>query len=417
MNLFRRKKAVADDVIDLTGDAGAGADRAGGLLGRRSNKPPRPLALYFRMSSRESAWHIHPESGLLISQVGPEERLTGDIISFVQDDDREILTEERDTESTLKKKLMSDVGADIVTVSTLKKDGWLYATPLARVRDQVRGARIYSGKMLLRTLVRESGRAPQEGAYLLGAAIRGTQNTTALVMFRVDDAGYLGSMQYVPVPGANIESALRNYIQSAKLAGSGELPVERVIIFSEDDLLHAKAAVRPYPDEIEFIGISKNVWGALGLAVSGTTLVGVLGYAGFLAYQAKTTSSEASRVRAQTVESRGAAKQLYLDRLPTILAKTNLPIDQPLEISRKVFRVGSTVDFVSERGLTVYRVTLPIGVNRAASYVVSDKDFAEAPEGCSRKPVQANKSITDIQVIYECPSTNSLADYLLGSRR
>ena len=424
MGWFGRKPsadASDDGVIDVEPLDGAPAASARGSKGgfsvkglKRSRKKDRRLTAYFKMSSREVYWNLSPDDGSLMSQVGEDERVDGDIISFSSDDDRELLTESRDNESSMKKKIMSDVGAEVVMVSTLKKDGWVYATPLSRVRDVNRGTRIYSGKLILRTLLAQSGRAPADGPFALGAAFRGGQNVTALVMFKVDEAGALTKMQYVPVPGESIEGSIRNFIQTARLSASGEYSADRIIVFSEEDVHDALSLIKPYPEELAVAGVSLLVWGRLGIAGSSLALAGTLGYSGLLAYQAKTISAQASAMRAQTLQSRDAAKQLYLDRLPTILSKTNLSLRTPIEISSKIYIPGGLVDFVSERSLTTYKVSLPISTSREASEIAGALNFEPAPEGCSRKPVESNRSMSDLQVIYECPSSNSLAEFLLG---
>lgn len=422
MGWFGRSKsaaAVDDDIVDvepLDGAPSAKPERPFAVKGlRKSKNKERKLAVLFRSSSRESYWSLNPDDGVLLSQLDQDQVVTGQIISFTNDDDKELLTEERDSESAMKKKIMADVGDEVVVVSTVKKNGWMYATPLARVRDVQRGTRIYSGKLILRSLLEQSGRTPESGGYVLGAAFRGVMGTTALVMFKVDDTGAMTGMQYVPVPGNSIEGALRNYIQTVRLSATGEISQDRIIIFSEEDVHHMLGQVKAYPEELEIAGVSLLVWGRLGLAGSSLALLGVLGQSAILAYQAKSTASQAASIRAQTVQSRDAAKQLYLDRLPTILAKTNLSVARPIDVANRIHMPGGLVEFESDRRATVLKVRMPIADSQDASDVAKSLNFEPAPDGCSRRPIESNRSLSDLQVVYECPQTDNVAEYLLGS--
>lgn len=375
----------------------------------------RPLQLFARgKSAKESYWSISRTTGRVAGGTGTD-MLAGDVISFSEEDDKDTDGTAKDSAKTLSRRLMADMGTDIVSVNEAKREGWFYATPVSRVKMAPVGARIYSGRQILRTMLREAKVSPQ-APFVVGAAFSGDP-TTAVVLFVCDDGGRLRDMQYVPVAGEDLTATVRNFVQGARLAASGSFPEDRILVFDSEQLVKRMPLFKAYPAEPELMGWPVSQWDRVALVASGAVFAGTALFGAWQWWAAASAAKSTAQLRQETSQAQLRIKLALNERLDGLLRTGSVPVDRAIDVAARVYRDGTRVELQTDRKQIAAKVVAKLDDPANGSEAISRLLSAPVPAGCGRRPLEINKTLSEVYLTYECPSTDPLAADLLGGSR
>ena len=405
-----------------------------------SRSAPPSLAVtgvFCQSGSREAWWTLTPNLQLESSQ--PEaEPLPGTYISFAPKDDLCLLIDK--AQRVLVRDMISDVGEPVFalryqpTQTSNKaagkhnadqnpaseivrrlKGSWLYATTQARLNNLPNSVQMISGIAVLRGLLATSPQLHTLQAPFVTGILFESEDTASqvqvLVLMVCSENGELSQMDYVPLAGLDPATAIRSFVQSVRLSSSGEWTQERTAIFTADEILRLGSALRPYPREIEVLGIAVSKLWRMGSVVSFGALACTGSALAALTYlnHSATAQAQQNKIQLQT-QQQALTQMLATDRLAAVLERRSVKAEDAIDKASAVWQEGAKV--VVDGTPDILKLTVSHKVQASdQSPDQTPQALAKAlsitpPQGCTRVPPAITPQISELYLTYECKTSD-----------
>jgi hypothetical protein len=397
--------------------------------------------VFCQSGTREAWWPLTPQLQLASGQPDFDPR-PGTYISFAPQDDQCLLMDK--AQRVLVRDLISDIGepvfaqryqpaqisgngngdaahdTDSAMVRRLKSP-WLYATTQARLNNFPANVQVISGLAALRGLLATSPSLHTlQAPFVAGVLFQGDTaqvqkpgqgHVQVLVLMVCSETGELSQMDYVPLAGFDPASAIRSFVQSVRLSSSGEWTQERTAIFTADEILRLGSALRPYPREIEVLGIAVSKLWRMGSVVSFGALACTGSALAALTYlnHSATAQAQQNKIQLQT-QQQALTQMLATDRLAAVLERRSVKAEDAIDKASAVWQEGAKV--VVDATPDTLKLTVSHKVQASdQSPDQTPQALATAlsispPEGCTRVPPSITPQISELYLTYECKTSD-----------
>jgi hypothetical protein len=375
-------------------------------------QPAGVLSLFGSTDQSGHYWLLNKDGSLAVAEY-EREWLEGDILSFSHDED---------VMCVAKKNKRSEAMSELIGEKGWAVEGqWIgesyFGTRRERAIATSNLGRIYSGKQLLCSMVerfhKEADWALSERC-VVGVVFSGDP-TMAVVLFTRELDGVLTNQSYLALQDNDPKSAIEAYVQNTALDQSGQLPDNRLIIFTGGELLGSMQGLQPYPSERSFAQVKFSTWQTGAVYV---LALGVLGVGSFVGWREYQLFGMARTIEAQSIEIaqlQSSNRDGALTKHGAILESTSIDVGEGLRLAKEIHIDGTKVQLLSsDKGR--FRIKLIVRNDypeKDLNLVVANRTV----QGCEKPISTTPRGMRETHYEYVCQSQTSFFNNLLGSAR